>query len=291
MELRVLKYFLEAARDGNITKAAARLHITQPTLTRQLHQLEDELGVKLYNRGSYNIRLTPEGILLKKRAQEIIDLEEKVKNEFAAANDEISGVVYIGAGESAGMAFIGKILKNLINKYPKVKYRMISEDREGVSWKLDRGLIDFGVFVGKANLDKYNYIVLPDSDRWGVLVLKDDALAAKGFAEAEDLLGRPLLASHQAVSEGEFEEWLGYSEANLNIVGTHNLIYNASVMLRERLGILLTIDGIIDTEFEGSELKFLPLRPEIKARLALAWKKDAVFSQAAAKFLEIANNI
>ncbi|MBR1419214.1 MAG: substrate-binding domain-containing protein [Synergistaceae bacterium] len=214
-----------------------------------------------------------------------------MKNEFASVDNEISGVVYIGAGETAGMAFIGKILKNLINKYPKVKYRMISEDREGVSWKLDRGLIDFGVFVGKANLDKYNYIVLPGQDSWGVLVLKDDALAAKGFVEAEDLLGRPLLASYQAVSEGEFEEWLGYSEENLNIVGTHNLIYNASVMLREKLGILLTIDGIIDTEFEGSELKFLPLRPEIKARLALAWKKDAVLSQAAAKFLEIANNI
>ncbi|MBR0044296.1 MAG: LysR family transcriptional regulator, partial [Synergistaceae bacterium] len=210
MELRVLKYFVEAARDENITKAAARLHVSQSSLTRQLHNLEEEIGKKLYTRSNYKIILTPEGLLLKKHAQEMLELEEKILLDFKDLSGDISGVVYIGAGETAGMALIGKILKNLINNYPKIKYRMISADREGVSEKLDRGLIDFGVFVGKVNLAKYNYKILDYADRWGVLVLKDDILALKGFAEPEDLLNRDLLASYQAIAENEFESWLGY---------------------------------------------------------------------------------
>ncbi|MBR0096853.1 MAG: LysR family transcriptional regulator [Synergistaceae bacterium] len=290
MELRVLKYFVEAARDENITKAAARLHVSQSSLTRQLHNLEEEIGKKLYTRSNYKIILTPEGLLLKKHAQEMLELEEKILLYFKDLSGDISGVVYIGAGETAGMALIGKILKNLINNYPKIKYRMISADREGVSEKLDRGLIDFGVFVGKVNLAKYNYKILDYADRWGVLVLKDDILALKGFAEPEDLLNRDLLASYQAIAENEFESWLGYEAENLNIIGLHNLIYNGAVMAREGLGILLTIEGIINTDF-NSDFRFVPLKPEINARLALAWKKDAAFSKAAQKFLEFANNI
>ena len=290
MELRVLKYFVEAARDENITKAAARLHVSQSSLTRQLHNLEEEIGKKLYTRSNYKINLTPEGLLLKKHAQEMLELEEKILLYFKDLSGDISGVVYIGAGETAGMALIGKILKNLINNYPKIKYRMISADREGVSEKLDRGLIDFGVFVGKVNLAKYNYKILDYADRWGVLVLKDDILALKGFAEPEDLLNRDLLASYQAIAENEFESWLGYEAENLNIIGLHNLIYNGAVMAREGLGILLTIEGIINTDF-NSDFRFVPLKPEINARLALAWKKDAAFSKAAQKFLEFANNI
>ena len=290
MELRVLKYFVEAARDENITKAAARLHVSQSSLTRQLHNLEEEIGKKLYTRSNYKINLTPEGLLLKKHAQEMIELEEKILLDFKDLSGDISGVVYIGAGETVGMALIGKILKNLINNYPKIKYRMISADREGVSEKLDRGLIDFGVFVGKVNLAKYNYKILDYADRWGVLVLKDDMLALKGFAEPEDLLNRNLLASYQAIAENEFESWLGYEAEKLNIIGLHNLIYNGAVMAREGLGILLTIEGIINTDF-NSDFRFVPLKPEINARLALAWKKDAAFSKAAQKFLEFANNI
>ena len=287
MEIRVLRYFIEAAREGNITKAAVRLHLSQPTITRQLHQLEEELGVKLFTRGSVNIRLTREGLLLKERAQEIIDLEEKAKADLSSFQKDISGTIYIGAGETIGIRSVGRMMKELRERYPNIHYRMISGDMEGVAEKLDKGLVDFGVFVGKVNLDKYDYLVLPDADTWGVLLLKDDPIVKKGFVCPKDLLGRPLLSSYQAMAEGEFVEWLGYPVENLNVVGLHNLIYNASVMAREGLGIVLTIEGIIDTS-ERSDFRFVPLKPEMTARLALAWRKDAVFSPAAGKFLELA---
>ena len=282
MELRVLKYFLEIAKDENLTRAAERLYITQPTLTRQLHQLEEELGKKLYTRTNYKIRLTDEGKLLKERAQEFLDLEEKTKADIQGSSENISGVIYIGAGETVGIRFVGKILKKLITQYPKINYRMISADSEGVTEKLDRGLLDFAVFVGKNKIEKYNYITLPDSDRWGVIIQKDSPLAKKEFITPEDLLKMPLLTSYQAIKENEFEGWLGYPQEKLNIIGFHNLVYNASVMAREGLGAVLTIENIIKED----ELKFLPLKPELRARLTLAWRKNAMFSKAAKKFLE-----
>ena len=287
MEIRVLRYFLEAARECNITRAAARLNLSQPTITRQLHQLEEELGVKLFTRGRVNIMLTREGLLLKERAKEIIEMEEKTKTDLSSVQKDISGTVCIGAGETVGMHFIGQVLRELIEHHKKVHYRVISGDREGVAEKLDKGLIDFGVFVGKVNLEKYDYLVLPDVDTWGVLLLKDDQLVEQGFVRPEDLLERPLLSSYQAMAEGEFVEWLGYPVERLNVVGLHNLMYNASVMVREGIGIVLTIDGIIDTS-EQSDFRFVPLKPEMTARLVLAWRKDAVFSPAAGKFLELA---
>ena len=282
MELRVLKYFLEIAKDENLTRAAERLYITQPTLTRQLHQLEEELGKKLYTRTNYKIKLTDEGKLLKERAQEFLDLEEKTKADIQGSSENISGVIYIGAGETVGIRFVGKILKKLITQYPKINYRMISADSEGVTEKLDRGLLDFAVFVGKNKIEKYNYITLPDSDRWGVIIQKDSPLAKKEFITPEDLLKMPLLTSYQAIKENEFEGWLGYPQEKLNIIGFHNLVYNASVMAREGLGAVLTIENIIKED----ELKFLPLKPELRARLTLAWRKNAMFSKAAKKFLE-----
>ena len=287
MELRVLKYFLTAANEGSLTKAAFRLHVTQPSLSRQLAQLEEELGRKLYVRENYGIRLTEDGILLRKRAQEIIDLEEKTREEFLSDNDSVSGTVYIGAGETAGIKFVAAIMHKLRKKYHGITYRMISADAEDVGDKLDKGLIDFGLFVGRVNLNKYGCISLPDSDRWGLIVRRDDELAGHKYILPEDLRGRELLFSHQAKTHGEFSEWLKYSVDELEIIGTHNLAFNASVMVREGLGVLLTIEGIVNSE----GLKFIPLRPEMRAGLMLAWKKDAVFSKAAKKFLELAEKV
>ena len=287
MEIRVLRYFLEAAREGNITRAAAHLHLSQPTITRQIHQMEEELGVKLFTRGSVNIRLTREGLLLKERAQEIIDLEEKTRADLSSVQKNISGTVCIGAGETAGIRFVGRVMKKLRDLYPDVRCRMISGDQEGVVEKLDKGLIDFGVFVGKVDLEKYDFFVLPDVDTWGVLLLKDAPLVKQGFVRPEDLLGHPLLSSYQAMSEGEFVEWLGYPVEKLNIVGLYNLIYNASVMVREGLGIALTLEGLINTT-GNTPLRFVPLNPRITARLVLAWRKGVMFCPAAGKFLEIA---
>ena len=283
MEIRILRYFLEIAESESFTRAAEKLHITQPTLSRQIAQLESELGRKLYTRESYGIKLTEEGLLLRKRAEEILELEQKTLNELSGNDTNINGTIYIGAGETSGIKYIGKILKDLRSRFPGINYRMISADSEDVPDKLDKGLIDFGLFVGRVNLDKYNCVNIPDSDRWGVLMRIDDELADKKFISPEDLRGRELLFSHQAKAQGEFSEWLGFPVDKLNIAGTHNLAYNASVMVREGLGILITIEGIINNR----ELVFIPLQPEIKAGLVLAWKKEAVLSKAAKKFLEI----
>ncbi|MBR0075168.1 MAG: LysR family transcriptional regulator [Synergistaceae bacterium] len=283
MELRTLKYFIEIANEESITKAAEKLHITQPTLSRQILQLEEELGKKLYIRENYGIRLTEDGILLRKRAEEISELEEKIRLEFSEQN--INGTIYIGAGETDGIKYVAKILKKLREQHNRIKFRMISGDSEDITDKLDRGLIDFGIFVGKVNLKKYDFVTLPYSDKWGVIMRKDDEFSGKKFIVPEDLRERELLFSHQAKTHGEFSEWLGYSINELNIIGTHNLMFNASIMVREKLGILVTIEGIANLTGE-SELKFVPLKPELKAKLVLAWKKEAVFSRAAKKFLE-----
>ncbi len=279
-----MKYFLEIANEENLTRAAEKLHITQPTLSRQIAGLEQEIGRKLYTRENYGIRLTEEGRLLRKRAQEILELEDKTLTELTGTN--IHGTIYIGAGETAGVKHISKVLRELRRDYPEINYRMISGDAEDISDKLAKGLIDFGLFVGKVNLKDYEYINLPDADRWGLIIRRDDELAGKKFIAPDDLRGRELLFSHQAKSHGEFSEWLGYSMNELDIIGIHNLAYNASVMVREGLGILISIEGIVNAT-EETGLKFIPLRPEIKAELVLAWKKSAVFSKAAQKFLEL----
>ena len=284
IELRLLKYFLEASNELSITRAAKRLHIPQPSLSKQLGILEREVGRKLYVRENYGIRLTNDGILFRKRAQEIIDLEEKTLAELAGTDrNNITGTVYIGAGETAGVRHIGRVLRELRREYPGINYRMISGDFEDVAEKLGKGLIDFGLFVGKANFSDYDYISLPYSDRWGAIVRDDDELARHENILPDDLRGRELLFSHQAHTHGEFSEWLGFRSDELKITGTHNLAYNASIMVREGLGILITIEGIVNTE-GNSGLKFIPLEPEIKAGLVLAWKKDAILSKAAQKF-------
>ena len=283
MELRLLKYFFEAAKEGNITRAAMKLHITQPSLSRQLALLEDELGRELYVRDKGGIRLTEYGLLLMKRAEEMLALEGKILDDLSGG--EISGTVYIGAGETAGVKHIGRVIRELRSEYPSIKYRMISGDAEDVADKLGKGLIDFGLFVGKVKLRNYDCIPLPYSDRWGVILRDDDELAGNEYISPNDLKGRELLFSHQAYEQGEFSEWLGYSPDTLNITGTHNLAYNASMMVREGLGMLITIEGIISAG-NDTGLRFIPLMPEIKAGLILASKQGAVLSKAASKFLE-----
>ena len=286
MEIRLLKYFLETANEENITRAAAKLHITQPSLSRQLAGLESELGRKLYIRESSGIRLTEEGVLLKKRAEEILELLDKTRSELSESSRTITGTVYIAAGETAGIRNVARILKCMRDHYPAVHYRMISGDYEDVADKLDKCLTDFGLFVGKVSLSKYECITLPYFDRWGAVVRADDKLAGHKYITPEDLHGRELLFSHQAKTQGEFSEWLNCPAESLDIIGTHNLAFNASVMVREKLGILITIDGIVN----GEGLKFIPLWPELKAGLVLAWRKGAVLSRAARKFLELARD-
>ena len=289
MEIRVLKYFLAVAREGSITRAANSLHLTQPTLTRQLQELEKELKQKLLIRGKYKVTLTPEGLRLRKRAEEIIEMVEKTEAEFQSINDIIGGDIYIGGGESDCMKYIAEVIKEVQADYPDIKFHIHSGNAEDVTEKLDKGLLDFGVLIQPVDLAKYDNITLPEKDVWGVVMRKDSPLAKKEFVELKDLYGLPLINSRQAMrktsSKNEFIEWFQGEFENLRTVGTINLVYNAAVMVKAGIGYAITLDKLVDVS-EKSELCFRPLSPRLESGLDIVWKKSQVFSPAAALFLE-----
>lgn len=284
MEIRVLKYFLAVAREGSITKAANSIHLTQPTLTRQLHDLEKELKQKLFIRGKYKITLTPEGMILRKRAQEIIDMVEKTEAEFQSINDTVSGDIYIGGGESDSIKYIAEIIKEIQNDYSDIKFHIQSGNAEDITEKLDKGLLDFGILIQPVDLSKYDHITLPEKDLWGVVMRKDSPLAVKKSIKLEDLRGLPLLNSRQAIrkttTKNEFIEWFKGEFENLNTVATFNLVYNAAIMVKKGIGYAITLDKLVDTSSE-SELCFRPLSPRLESGLDVIWKKYQVFSPAA----------
>ena len=284
MELRVLRYFLAVAREENITAAAESLHVTQPTLSKQLMDLEYELGKKLFERGKRKITLTEEGIFLRKRAQEIIDLSDKTEATLKSSVQTISGDVFIGCGETQGMREIIKVMKKVNCDFPEIRYNLYSGNDEDVSERLDSGLVDFGLFVGSTHLDKYDYKKLPIADVWGLLLRNDSPLAKKKTIKPSDLDGVPILCSRQTLTHNELSGWLGKDFKKLKIVSTHNLIYNASLMVEEGFGAALSIKGLINTA--DSNLVFRPFRPMIKADLIFAWKKYQVFSKPAEIFLK-----
>lgn len=281
MELRELKYFLAIARDESISRAAEELFVTQPNLSRQMKNLEDEIGRQLFERGSRKITLTKAGKLLKKRAEEIIELYERTESELKAPPDEVSGEVKIGGGESRAFALIARAICAVQRAYPQVKFDVFSGDSEAVGDKLDKGLIDFGVFIEPTVLSRYDSLRLPVTDRWGVLMRADSPLAVKEYVTAEDLKGLPLIRSRHSMGERDISQKLG---GEGNIVATYNLLYNASILTESGIGYAVSLDGLINTA--GSELCFKPIVPEITAHLDLAWKKYQVFSPAAQAFLE-----
>lgn len=285
MELRVLKYFLAIVREQNITKAAEALHITQPTLSRQIKALEDELGVQLFIRGNKNISLTENGILFRKRAEEIIDLANKTMNDLAYAKDDISGDIYIGSGETNALRTIISIIKELNSNYPNIHFHINSGDKQDILEKLDKGLIDFGIFLDPIDKTKYNYLEIPSIDSLGILARKDSTFAQKESVINNDLIDKPLIISRQTLEDNEIMRWFNTSPDKLNIVATYNLAFNASLMVDEGLGYALTLDKIINTS-ENSNLCFIPLKPERKVEMYVMWKKYQIFSKAAEKFLE-----
>lgn len=289
MEIRVLRYFLAIAREGSITNAANFLHVTQPTLSRQIHDLEDELGQKLFTRGSHNMALTAEGMILRKRAEEIISMVDKTEAEFTSMEEAVGGDIYIGGGETDAIKFLAKVAKELHDTYPNVHYHLYSGNAQDVTERLDKGLLDFGVLVQPADLSKYDYLNIPAKDTWGVVMRKDSPLAEKKTIRKEDLLGVPLICSRQAISEeknkNEFAQWFGEDFDRLDIVTTFNLVYNAAIMVDAGLGYAVTIDKIANTS-ENSSLCFRPLEPRLDSGLNVIWKKYQVFSSAAELFLE-----
>ena len=282
MELRVLRYFLEVAREENITAAAESLHITQPTLSKQLMDLEDELGKKLFIRGKRRITLTEDGMLLRKRASEIIELVEKTETELQKNDELVVGDVYIGAAETDGIKLIAKICKNLQDKYPNIHYHLFSGNSEDVLEKLDKGLIDFAILFEPSDFKKYNHIKLPVYNNWGLLMKKDNPLAKLEYIKPKNLLNIPLIFSKQALDNNELTGWFGYNVEKLNIVATYNLIYNASFFVEENFGSALTLDNLVN----NPNLCFKPLAPNLKSNLVMAWKKYQVFSKASQIFLD-----
>ena len=285
MELRVLRYFIEVARTQNITAAAERLHITQPTLSKQLMDLEDELGAKLFECGKRRTTLTEDGMLLFQRAKEIVALADLTESAFRSTDERIAGDIAIGCGETEGMRLLVDAMKEMRAAHPGVTFRLSSGNFEDISDRLDSGLVDFGLFVGDAAVAKYDYIKLPHSDAWGLLMRADDALAERATVRPQDLDGLALLCSRQAVTGNELAGWLGREFGELDIVATYNLIHNATYMVEAGMGCAVSIEGLVNTS--GTGLVFRPFEPALTARLSFAWKRGRQLSRAAAEFLKL----
>ncbi|OUQ08483.1 LysR family transcriptional regulator [Erysipelatoclostridium sp. An15] len=283
MEIRVLRYFLAIAREENMTRAAKYLHVTQPTLSKQIKQLEEEIGKKLFIRSNYSIKLTDEGLLLRKRAEDILSMVDKTMEEFQALDDITGGDIYIGAAESESFSYFATVAKDLQLQYPNVKFHLYSGNTEVIAERLDRGLLDFAIIVQEVDLSKYNYIKIPTSDTWGVIMRKDSPLAKKEYITIEDLIDLPLIVSRQGITE-DYPKLFKEKLDQLHIVATFDLIYNASIMVKEGFGYALSFDKIVDTS-ENSELCFRVLKPELKTNMYIIWKKYQVFTPIAEKLL------
>lgn len=284
MDIRVLRYFLTVAREESFSRAAQALFLSQPTLSRQIKELEDELGVTLFIRTNRNVMLTKEGLRLRKRAQEIVELVDKTQEEFSDIQEEISGIVSIGGGETHVMRDIARIAIAVAKKHPGIRYHLYSGNADDVSERLDKGLLDFGILIDPANIRKYDFLKIPEYDTWGLVMPRTHPLAEKEVITPMDLRGQPLLISRQIMVSDILAGWLGKSLDHMNIVGTYNLIFNAALMVEQGLGCALTLDRLVDT-MAVDALCFRPLSPKLEVGLNLVWKKYQIFSPAAEAFL------
>lgn len=287
MEFRVLQYFLAAAREQSISGAAEYLHLSQPTLSRQLKELEEELGKQLFIRGNRRITLTEEGMILRKRAEEIVDLMQKTEKEIALNDAAIAGDIYIGAGETDAIRILARTARRLQENHPGIRLHIASGDSADVTEDLDKGLTDFGILFDPRDLSKYDYLKLPHQDTWGVLMRRDSPLAEKTAVTPEDLWDKPLILSRQHREGSALSMWLSRPDADLNITATYSLLYNGSILVEEGIGYALTLDKIINTC--GSSLCFRPLSPSLTANLCIVWKKYQVLTKAAELFLNTLN--
>ena len=289
MELRVLKYFLGVARTGSITAAAHSMHVTQPTLSRQLQDLEYELGRKLFVRGSHHVTLTRDGMLLRQRAEEIMEIVDQTESEFYANSRSVSGDIYIGCGESEAVSLLAEIISTFRSDHPQVRFHLHSGNAEDVMERLDRGTLDFGILIQPVDISRYESIPLPVKDTWGLVLRKDHPLAKKksvrpaDFADLPVLLPKRLLRNEKLT--GPIGEWFGEWSDSVKVAGTFNLIFNAALLVREGIGCALGLDKLINRTSQ-SDLCFRPLNPKLEVGLDIVWKKSRIFSEAAEKFLD-----
>ncbi|MBR2539613.1 MAG: LysR family transcriptional regulator [Mogibacterium sp.] len=283
MEIRTLRYFLAVAREENMTRAAEMLHVTQPTLSKTLKALEEELGKKLFTRKSFSIKLTDEGMLLRDRAADLVDMADKIEQEFVSLDDITGGDIYFGLAESYQIRYLARELGRMKKVYPGLRYHITSGDTEQVTEKLDKGLLDFAVICEPPDSTKYEYVKLPESDTWGAVMRSDHPLAAKETVTVENLIGEPLFCSEQSWNY-EIRDWAGKDHERLHMEGSFRLAYNGSMFAREGLGILLTFNHLVDCS-EGSGLVFVPLEPLQETHLYLIWNRYQTFTPIAEKFL------
>ncbi len=284
MELRTMRYFLAVAREENMTRAAEQLHVTQPALSKQLKALEDELGKKLFTRHSFSIQLTEEGVLLRKRAEDLIKMADKITAEFLTLDNILGGDIYFGLAESYQIRYLADAIRRLKETYPDLHYHITSGDTEQVTEKLDKGIIDFAVLAQEPNAAKYHYLEFPAADLWGVVMPKDCKLAEKKAISIDDLIGLPLFCSEQGWNH-DISKWSGNRMDKLHLEGSFRLSYNGSLFVRERLGYLLTFKHLIDTSSD-SGLVFRPLTPKLETKIYLIWKKYQIFTPIAERLLE-----
>lgn len=282
MELRVLQYFLAAAREENITKAAALLHITQPTLSRQLMQMEDELGVKLFRRGKHNILLTEDGMLLRRRAQEIVDLAEKTAKELKHEEEAVSGEISIGCGETQNMKPLSEMMASFQQKYPDVNFNIYTAIADDVKERLENGILDIGLLLEPVEISRYHYVRMPLKEKWHVLMRKDSQLAGKRRVMPQDLAGIPLIIAKRQSVRNVLENWFGYDKEKLHVISTCNLShYNQSIMVESGIGMAL----VMEFSCNQDTLCLRPLEPALESGCVLVWKKNQALSPAMQRFI------
>ena len=281
MELRVLRYFLVAAREENITRAAALLHVTQPTLSRQLMQLEQELGVKLFRRSQYRIILTDEGMLLRRRAQELVDLADKTEREFLQKEEELSGEISIGSGELQAMSHLADILAAFQKLHPHVQFQIYSGNADNIKERIERGILDFGLLLEPVNISKYSFVRFPVKEQWGALVSEEDVCAEKDCISPQDLVGKSLILTRRELVRQEFSRWLGPAAEQVRISVSGNLPYNITLLVKRGIGVFITLK--LDCDYQG--LRFLPLSPRMESDTVFVWKNGEAFSPTASAFI------
>ena len=273
MEFRVLQYFLAVTREGNISAAAQSLNLSQPSLSRQLKDLEEELGARLFIRGNRRIELTEEGLILRKRAGEIMQLVELTESEISEVKNNISGTLSIGAGESLSMHRITEVFRRLKENYPDIRLNVVSGDTEDLQDRLDRGLLDFALIFTDFDRNAYHHLTLEEKEIFGVIMRRDDALAEKEYITVKDLYDKPLIVSRA----NGLDIFSGSQARKLQVAATYNLLYNASLMVEDGIGVAISFDGLVDTS-ESSSLCFRPLYPEISVSPSLIWKRHQKLS-------------
>lgn len=284
MELRVLNYFLTIAREENFTKAAQQLHITQPTLSRQIADLEQELGVKLFVRSNHHIILTEDGMILKRRAQELLSLADKTKRDFLQKEEALSGTISIGSGEFRSTEYLAKIIAAFRVRYPQVKYEIYSGNAGNIRDYIERGFLDIGLMSEPIDIRKYHFVPMPVKEQWGVFVQKDSPLFEKDSIRPEDLKGMSVVTATGDFNQSRIGKWLGEYREQVDIAATANLPYNEAVLAKEKIGVMLSIN--LNCIYEN--LRFIPLTPVLEVSTALAWKKEQIFPASTSAFIDFA---